>query len=219
MLNIGDVINLEMKDATADKFKCKVVEIKDNQFYIDYPVNEATGKTAFLMNDTELLASFVNKEQNIYRFDTVVAGRLKEKIPMIILSYPGDDKLVKIQRREFVRIDTNVDIAIHGIHNEFAPFTTETVDISAGGTAIKLREGHKLEEGKEIIMWLSLPFQNAPIEYIKTKAEITNFIPVEKKGYIKAPAKFIDLDEKSKQLLIKYCFEQQILIRRKMAQY
>ena len=31
---------------------------------------------------------------------------------MLKLSYPGDDQLIKIQRREFVRVDTAIDVAV-----------------------------------------------------------------------------------------------------------
>lgn len=219
MLNIGDVIHLEMKDDTTINLRAKVVEIKGDQFHIDYPINEDTGRVTFLITGTELSASFINKEQVAYCFDTEVVGRLMEQIPVMIMSYPGDDKLVRIQRREFVRIDKNVDIAIHGVNNEFLPFTTETINISAGGTAIKLPEHHEFKKGQEIIIWFSLLFENESIEYIKTKAKITDFIPVEKRDYIKATVQFVDLDEGLRQTLIKYCFEQQILMRRKMAQY
>ena len=40
---------------------------------------------------------------------------------------------MKIQRSQFVRIETAVDVAIHPMNREFEPFTAMTEDISAGG--------------------------------------------------------------------------------------
>ncbi|MGM0874017.1 MAG: flagellar brake protein [Bacillota bacterium] len=215
MLNIGDVINLETKDEKVETLKCKLVERSGNQLYIDYPINAKTGRTTYLMIGTELIASFVNKDQNAFRFQTEVTGRVKDNIPMISLTYPGDEQLIRVQRRQYVRIDTTLDIAIHPRSNEFQPFTAVTTDISAGGSAIILPKSTKLKQGQEILVWFSLPFQNETIEYIKINAKIIRFIATENELFLKAPLQFIDIDEATRQTVIRFCFNQQILIRRK----
>ena len=55
-----------------------------------------------------------------------------------IIAYPGNQTLIKVQRRQYVRIPTTVDAAIHPLENEFTPFTTITEDISAGGTLLSM---------------------------------------------------------------------------------
>jgi c-di-GMP-binding flagellar brake protein YcgR len=215
VLNIGAVINLETKDEKVETLKCKLVERRGNHLYIDYPFNPKTGRTAYLMIGTELIASFVNKDQNLFRFQTEVTGRVKDNIPMISLTYPGDEQLIRVQRRQFVRIDTTLDIAIHPKSNEFQPFTAFTTDISAGGSAIILPKSTKLKQGQEILVWFSLPFQNETIEYIKINAKIIRFIATENESFLKAPLQFIDIDEETRQTVIRFCFNQQIQMRRK----
>ncbi|WP_273125908.1 flagellar brake protein [Metabacillus sp. HB246100] len=214
MIKIGDVINLETNGEVVEKLKCKLVERSGNKLFIDYPVNSETGRTAFLMLGTELIASFINKE-NVYRFQTEVTGRVKENIPMISLTYPGDDHLFRIQRREYVRIDTTVDIAIHPIHNEFEAFTAVTTDISAGGAALLVPKNNSIHANQVVTVWFALPFQNNSIKYVKIEAKLVRFIETENNHFIKVPIQFIDIDEEKRQLLIKYCFEQQIIMRRK----
>jgi c-di-GMP-binding flagellar brake protein YcgR len=215
VLDIGDVINLETKDGNVERLKCKLVDKKANQLYIDYPINESTGRTAYLMIGTELIASFINKDQHAFRFQTEVTGRVKENIPMISITYPGDDQLIRVQRREFVRIDTSLDVAIHPINNEFKPITAITTDISAGGAAIIVPKYTKLRQDQEIFVWFSLPFQNESIEYIKLNAKIIRFIPAENELFLKAPLQFLNIDEETRQTLIRFCFNQQILLRKK----
>ncbi len=216
MLNIGDVIHLETTGDNAEKLKCKLVERKGNQLFIDYPINMTTGRSAFLMIGTELIASFVsNKDQLAFRFQTEVTGRVKENIPMLSLSYPGDDQLIKIQRREYVRITTTLDVAIHPIFNEFQPFTAVTTDISAGGSAILIPKTVKLQKNQELFVWFSLPFQNGAIEHIKVHSKVIRILTVENIVFVKVPLKFIEIDEKTRQTLIRYCFQQQIQMKRK----
>lgn len=214
VIKIGDVISLETKGAKLERLKCKLVEKKGNKLYIDYPINQETGRSAFLMLGTQLVASFVSNE-SVFRFQTEVTGRIKENIPMISLTYPGDDQLIKIQRRQFVRIDANLDVAIYSLQNEFQAFTAVTADISAGGTALLLPKSIKLKEKQEIVIWFSLPFQNEGIEYIKVKGKIIRFIPADHDLFVKAPIEFQNIDEDTRQVLIRFCFNQQILIRRK----
>ncbi|WP_052738049.1 flagellar brake protein [Bacillus sp. SA1-12] len=90
MLKIGDVILLETKDKNGERLKCRLVESKENQLYIDYPINTDTGRLSYLMLGTELFASFINKEQHAFSFQTVVTGRIKETFPMLSITYPGD---------------------------------------------------------------------------------------------------------------------------------
>jgi c-di-GMP-binding flagellar brake protein YcgR len=214
VIKIGDVISLETKGAKLERLKCKLVEKKGNKLYIDYPINQDTGRSAFLMLGTQLDASFVSNE-NVFRFQTEVTGRIKENIPMISLTYPGDDQLIRIQRRQFVRINANLDVAIHSLNNEFQPFTAITADISAGGTALLLSKSVRLKEKQEINIWFSLPFQNEGIEYIKVKGKIIRFIPADHDLFVKAPIEFQNIDEDTRQVLIRFCFNQQILMRRK----
>ena len=158
MMNIGDVLTLEIKYSDKlEKYKCKLVEKNGQHMFIDYPINLETNKTAFLLDGTQLKCSFVNKYGSVYMFETEVLGREKQNIPMLILNDPGSDQYIKIQRRQYVRVETSVDIAIHPTNFEFKPFVTVTDDISAGGVAIIASNKINLQSGMKINCWLVLP--------------------------------------------------------------
>ena len=113
LLSIGTIIVID-KDFTKDseKFKSKVVDIGDGFIMIDYPTHIETGRTAFFMDGTQLHVTFTDSMKMSYAFRTEVGGRLNKGIPMLKLSYPGDEQLIKIQRREFVRVESAIDIAV-----------------------------------------------------------------------------------------------------------
>jgi c-di-GMP-binding flagellar brake protein YcgR len=136
LLSVGTIIVID-KDFTKDseKFKSKVVDIGDGFVMIDYPTHIETGRTAFFMDGTQLHVTFVDNMKLSYAFRTEVGGRLNKGIPMIKLSYPGDDQLIKIQRREFVRVESAIDIAVE----KDGRFTQHVAaDLSAGGVALGL---------------------------------------------------------------------------------
>ena len=134
LLSIGTIIVID-KDFTKDseKFKSKVVDIGDGFVMIDYPTHIETGRTAFFMDGTQLHVTFIDNMKMSYAFRTEVGGRLNKGIPMIKLSYPGDEQLIKIQRREFVRVESAIDIAVEK-DGRFTQFVA--ADLSAGGVAL-----------------------------------------------------------------------------------
>lgn len=210
-LKIGTLITLEpINSESMERFKCKVVEQKDGNIYIDYPVSTTTNRTSFLSRGSQFRASFIDEEKIAHAFKTEVLGRVKANIPMIMLSFPTDEEIYKIQRREFVRVLTPVDVAIR-FNDEYYQFVTE--DISAGGLAIILNQKVAFKENDEFDMTIALPFSNKDVKYIQTRASVIRII--ERDDCVIAPLHFTDTDELDRQYLVRFCFERQLLIRKK----
>lgn len=215
MMKIGDQLILELKYTDKlDKFKCKVVEKRDSYIYIDYPINMETNKTAFFIDGTQLKCSFVAGDGSVYLFETGVIGRVKQNIPMIVLHYPGDDQLIKIQRRQYVRVETAIDVAVHPRASEFEPFVAVTDDISAGGAAIIAANHQKLATGMELILWAVLPMQNGDYHYFKFPSKVVRIIPLEN-GRNKVSLQFQHVEPQERQVLFRFCFDRQVSMRKK----
>ncbi|MBK3497266.1 flagellar brake domain-containing protein [Viridibacillus sp. YIM B01967] len=210
-LKIGTLITLEPTfSESMECFKCKVVEQKDNIFYIDYPVSTTTNRTSFLSEGSQFHASFIDEAKIAHAFKTEVLGRVKANVPMIMLSLPTDEKILKIQRREFVRVLTPVDVAVR-FNDEYYQFVAE--DISAGGSAIILNQKVAFKEDDEIEVTIVLPFSNKEVKYVQTKAQVIRII--ERDDCVIAPLSFNDTDEVDRQHLVRFCFDRQLLIRKK----
>ncbi|MBS4191055.1 flagellar brake domain-containing protein [Bacillus sp. FJAT-49705] len=216
MVKIGDVLVLEPRYSDKiEKYKCKIVEKKDNSLYIDYPINMETGRTIFLMDGAQFKASFVTADGSVFLFECEVLRRIKLNIPMIIISYPGADQLVRIQRRQFVRVETAVDVAVYASEEgEFPPFVTVTDDISAGGAAIISDNKRNLSPNMMIDNWFVLPMQNGEVHYLKLKSKIIRILEVnESKSIISI--QFIDISPLDRQILLRFCFDRQLAHRKK----
>jgi c-di-GMP-binding flagellar brake protein YcgR len=218
MIEIGDTLILESMDGKeVHEYRCKVVEIFPNYVHIDYPVNKKTGKTVFLLNGMQFKASFVGKDDCLYLFDTEVTGKVRDPIPMVVLSYPGEEQLVRVQRRQYVRVEAIVDVAVHPLHGEFPPFTTMTTDISAGGAAIVLPEDRskQLRPGMVVEAWLVLKMKSGDYHYLKLPAKIVRVFQVERSHVYKASLQFLITNPQERVLLIRYSFDRQLEMRKK----
>jgi c-di-GMP-binding flagellar brake protein YcgR len=219
LIQIGDVLTLELMsqedELEAEKLKCRLVDIKDNAFYIDYPISLRTNRAAFLLDGTQLKVTFVgNDGSSIYLFHSEINGRVKKNIPMLILTYPGDKNLIKIQRRQYVRVETAVDIAIHPLEYEFDPITTITDDISAGGAAVLIPHEMSFKTDMRILAWLVLVMQNGEYHYLKLQSKIVRILPFNETRN-KISIQFIDVSNQERQLLLRFSFERQLEAKKK----
>ncbi len=198
----------------SEKYKCKLVEREGNNLYIDYPINQETNKTAFLLDGTQLKATFLAEDGTVYLFESEVKGRVKLKIPMVVLSYPGDGHLVKIQRRQFVRVETPVDVAIHPESNEFIPFVSVTDDISAGGAAIIAQTSSSLKANMQIHTYFVLAMQNGDNYYLRLKSKVIR-VSEPQNGKSLISVQFMETSPQDRQLLLRFCFDRQLAMKKK----
>ncbi|MBN8200303.1 MULTISPECIES: flagellar brake protein [Bacillaceae] len=215
MINIGETLLLELTySEKSEKYKCKLAEREGNNLYIDYPINQETNKAAFLLDGTQLKATFLAEDGTVYLFESEVMGRVKLKIPMMVLSYPGDEHLVKIQRRQFVRVETPVDVAIHPESNEFIPFVSVTDDISAGGAAIIAQSRSSLKANMQIHTYFVLAMQNGDNYYLRLKSKVIR-VSEPKNGKSLISVQFMDVSPQDRQLLLRFCFDRQLAMKKK----
>lgn len=210
-IKIGTLLQLEPAySKRIEKFRCKVVEQKDNIIYIDYPINESTKKTAFLIDGSEFRANYQTEDKQAFAFNTQVVGRKSGNIPMIMLSCPEDSGFIKIQRREYVRVETPVDVAL-----QFGDYKYQLIaeDISAGGLALILKGAVSFKDGDDVVLTIVLPFSNGEINYVVTNA---NIVRIFERDNIKiATIRLTDTDEIDQQHIVRFCFERQLLNRKK----
>ncbi|SDN00728.1 c-di-GMP-binding flagellar brake protein YcgR, contains PilZNR and PilZ domains [Psychrobacillus sp. OK028] len=210
-IKLGTQLTLEptFTDKT-EKYRCKVVDL-DNQFiYIDYPMDTLSNRTVFLMDGMQLRATFVEESKAVYAFQTEVLGKISKQIPVVKLALPAASEFLRIQRRDFVRVSTSVDISVQ-FEEERYQFVTD--DISAGGTAVILNKEVNFKAGDEVTLLIPLLFNNGDIKYVTTLAQVIRIF--EKGSLTIASLQFTDTDDLDKQQIVRFCFERQLLIRKK----
>jgi c-di-GMP-binding flagellar brake protein YcgR len=214
MINIGDTLVLELKqDSKFERYKCRLVEKNGEFLYIDYPINIDTSKTAFLLDGTQLKVTFASGE-SAYLFESEIIGRVKKEIPMMKISFPGNQNVIKIQRRQFVRVETGVDVAIHSLDSTFKPFTAITRDISAGGSLIVTDKPIDFNDGTVISCWFVLPMQNGEYHYINLMSKVIRMIE-NKDTHKTFSLEFIDVKPLERQILLRFSFDRQLKMKKR----
>ncbi|WP_306807550.1 flagellar brake protein [Cytobacillus gottheilii] len=215
LIKIGDTIILETKySESGERYKSKVIDQTEHYIYIDYPKNMETDKTAFLLDGTQLKASFVANAGAVYLFDSEVAGKVKRNIPMIMLTYPGDEQLMKIQRRQYVRVETTVDAAVHSPNEYFPPLVCVTEDISAGGASLSTKSLIHLEPEMDVNLWLVLLMHGGEYHYLNLKSKVVRIINNDDSKR-KISVQFSNINPNERQLLLRFCFDRQLALKKR----
>ncbi|TFE03101.1 flagellar brake protein [Jeotgalibacillus salarius] len=210
-MKIGTVLTIEPMHASQnDKYKSRLVEISGGKLYIDYPISISTNKTVFLIDGMQLRISYTDDKNDAFTFETEVKGRKNANIPMIALEEPVDEDVVKIQRRQFVRVNASIDLSIK---TDSLKFVTVTEDISAGGLSFIMKEGMNFHSGDDLELFLVLPMRNGDTQYLKVAGEITRTKQVDRIHI--GMVKFNDLTAIERQLLLRYTFECQLKMKEK----
>lgn len=214
-MKIGSNLTLEFKETgnKTEKFKCKIIDKVENEIIVDYPINTRTLKQEFHSIGTNFKVSYRGEDNSIYEFITKINRRVRLTIPGIALAIPEKEKITRIQRREFMRIDASIDVAIHSKKNQFEAFTAITSDISGGGLSIIVPDASLYELGQLLDVWMVLKMNGDDIHYVYSNSEIV-FIKVDD-GIHKVSLKFLDIEVNEQQKIIRFCFEKQREARKK----
>ncbi|MGP4107417.1 flagellar brake protein [Virgibacillus sp. L01] len=213
-MKIGTLLNLELKQKQKDKiekYRCKIVDKNEDYLFIDYPIDIKTNKTAFLHKGTHLSAEYVGNDQSVYKFQTEIVAKVKLNVPTLAINFPDKDNIKRIQRREYVRIETAIDIAFHSSNDSF---TTVTSDISGGGMSIIVPNGNKMKEKEEANVWIVLQMHSGEFQYVTALVEVIRIKESETAANI-ASLKIIQVTKADRQSIVRYCFEKQREARKK----
>ncbi|MEK6454587.1 flagellar brake protein [Caldifermentibacillus hisashii] len=216
MFKLGTILTIEkVNDDQFQRYKSKIMDFDEDTISIDYPVELHSNRMLYVMNGEQLKISFVEEEsEQAYQFITMVIGKRKETIPLLVLSCPKQEDIVRIQRREFVRINYAIDVAVHPLYNEFAPFNTITNDISAGGASIFVPKNIPISQHQEILCWFVLPRRSGEYHYLKFTCEVVRIIDYNETRKILS-LKFLNNSQKQEQILLQFCYEAQVALRKK----
>lgn len=215
-MEVGQKLSLLIKNTKnhqMEEYRCKIIGIDHQYVFIDYPINTNTQRTSVFPNGTILLATYIDKDKKLYQFHTKIQKRVILTIPGLAIELPKTETFKQIQRREYVRVNAAIDIAIHPTDRTFTPFTTITNDISGGGISAIIPERIMLEKGQILSLWLVVHMKSE-INYIQLQGEVIHINDFNS-GLRTASIKFTTISDKIRQMIIQFVFEKQREARKK----
>ncbi|MDT3426839.1 c-di-GMP-binding flagellar brake protein YcgR [Paenibacillus forsythiae] len=208
--------NLFIQEASSDasetevEYRSRIAEVEDEAFLIEIPMQESNGRLKKLHIGDELSVYFMTEGGIKNYFYTHVLGFKEDVIRMVRVHKPAKDEILKIQRRSFLRVSAELELAARtaaGIR-----FLVRTEDISGGGTSFMTDISVPLEMGDHLQCWILLPYRNGSSEHAQFEAEVVRMKKLEN-GRSLAMLKFVNILDGERQKIIRYCFERQFDFR------
>lgn len=194
------------------EYKCRVIDIQEEAILVDIPINQETRRQSLFELNSIVDVSFSHKDA-VYRFPSMIIKMdLTEKIPWMALAY-FPDRLQKIQRREYIRVETILDVSVHFPHSECKDFVTVTHDLSGGGAALLVDKSLSIPSDVEVDVIIILPLKGE-LQYIPIYGKTVRLLE-RKEGKNILSVKFNNMTQDDQQKIIQYCFQKQLADHKK----
>ncbi len=194
----------------AVEYKSRIADEEEDGLLIEYPLNEKTGRTKRLYLGDEMSVFFVEADGVKHYFDSHVIGFKEDGVRLVKIMKPDPEKMTRVQRRSFLRVPAELDLAVK-ISGK-GRFVCKTDDVGGGGISFLYREQQGLKSEDAIQCWLLLPYKNGSVDHASFTAEVVRIKELES-GRRQAMIKFIDISDSERQKIIRYCFERQLEYR------
>lgn len=198
------------EEEAAVEYRSRIADELEDCLLIENPINDRTGRFQRLFLGDELSVYYMTDAGVKNYFDSHVLGFAEDVVRLIKITKPDPEKLTKIQRRNFLRVPAELEIAVK--LSDRVRFVCKTDDVGGGGISFICEGKWSLMTGQTLDCWLLVPYKNGSIEHATFKAEIVRVVEMES-GRLQAMIKFISISDGERQKIIRYCFEKQLEYR------
>jgi len=194
------------------EYKSRIADISEEHMLIEVPLNESTGRFKKLHLGDELSTFFLVEGGVKHYFNSHVVGFKEDVIRLISIQRPAPEHITKIQRRSFLRVEGELELAVR--LTEQIKFVAMTDNVGGGGISFLCDGKWKLKSGDILDCWLLVPYRNGSLDHSNFKSEIIRAKSLES-GRIHMMCKFMAISDGERQKIIRYCFERQLDFRKR----
>jgi c-di-GMP-binding flagellar brake protein YcgR len=198
---------------SQEEHKARIADINAEQITMEIPINVKTGRFKRLYSGDQLSIYYLTEGGVKNYFNSEVIGFSEaEAIRLVLIKSPEPEQITKVQRRSFLRVPAELEIAVK-LQNKLQ-ITAITDDVGGGGVSF-ICDGHVPIKDKEIVTcWLLLNFKNGSIDHMPFSAQVVRIKSLET-GKQLIMCSYVEIADHERQKVIRYCFERQLDFRKK----
>lgn len=192
------------------EYKSRISDNEEDAFLIEVPMEIGRNRLKRLYIGDELSAYFMGDGGVKHYFNTYVLGFTNDVVHQVRIRKPDPSSITQMQRRDFLRVPAELELAIQFKNGERCLVRTE--DVGGGGVSY-YSEGKQTVNTEDLLnCWLLVPYRNGSIEHVPFEAEVVRKKKLDN-GKEQVMLKFISITDYERQKLIRYCFERQFDFR------
>lgn len=204
-------VNSVDEEEAKQEYKGRIADIKDQYIFMEIPLHVKSGKLKKLYVGDEVNAYYATDGGAKNYFNTTVLGFKEDIVRLVIMKMPERDAITKVQRRNFLRVPAELEVAVKV--TEQIKFVAKTEDVGGGGVSF-ICEAYVPVEVREVVScWLLVPYKNGSIDHAQFKGEIVRIKELEN-GRKLVMLQFSEIADVERQKVIRFCFERQLDYRK-----
>jgi|GEM_PF-532189 len=213
---VGQIIYIYTTNAQNEQeieYRTRLADENKTELLLDIPVSVKTNKLSYIPVGKSIRIEFTLSTGVRYQYETTLLKYKKSEIDLIVVPKPiEENQLTHVQRRNFFRVETDVDIAI--LKTDLTRKVYRTEDIGGGGISFIAGPKDEFNVGEIIDCWILLNYRNGSIEHANFKAEVVR-VKEEERGFKVVMLRYFDITESERQRIIRFSLAKQIELKEK----
>ncbi|UUZ79476.1 flagellar brake domain-containing protein [Paenibacillus sp. P26] len=213
--SINQVLHIQVnsidEEEAKQEYKSRISEITGSAISMEVPINEKTGRLKRLYPGDELSVYFISEGGVKNYFNSSVLGFTNDTIRLVLIKKPDPEAITKVQRRNFLRVPAELEIAAK--FSDQLQFVSITDDVSGGGISFVCDGYIPVSSGSTLSCWSLVPFKNGQIEHVPFHGEIVRVNP-SPNGKQQVMLRFSEITDRDRQKIIRFCFERRLELRK-----
>lgn len=198
----------EVAEDAIITLRSRVADMDNNNLYIEIPLDEKSRKYYRTQLGEKLQLYFFTPDGVKHLFASTVTGFRKEAVlSLVALRKPVLEEITKDQRRSFLRVEANLEIAVK--IGDKLRFVAVTEDVGGGGISFTCERKWPIVPNQIINCWLLLNYKDGSIGHSRFDGEVVRVLPVEPAKHL-IMTRFNNIADSDQQKVIRYCFERQL---------
>ncbi len=193
--------------AQAVTLRSRVADLDASHIYIEVPLDEKSRRYYRCQQGEALQLYFFTAEGVKHLFQTEVTGFRKDGVPLVAVRKPEPEEITKDQRRSFLRVEANLELAVS--LNDKLKFVAVTEDVGGGGVSFTCERRLPIVPNTALDCWLLLSYKGGSIAHAAFEGEVVRVMPVEPDKHL-VMVRFKEILDSDQQKIIRYCFERQL---------
>lgn len=207
MMQTGDLIMV--RNSEDRQGRTKVTAVTNRLIWMEAPSEADTLKTFILSEDESIHVYFFKEKGRLYGFESEIVERQNDPLrgQRYAIRRPTDQQIERVQRRQFVRVPLLLDVALYPHKTKFEPFTTVSLDLSAGGILI-LANHLPIELKDEVELTFLLPAEHGGTHTLDVLGELVRVDRREERYEL--AFQFTQIHDRSRELVLRHCYQAQM---------
>ncbi|MCD9021232.1 flagellar brake protein [Cohnella silvisoli] len=203
---IPEIVNKEA-DTPPLTLRSRVADLDDKNIYIEIPLDEKSRKLYRSELGEKFQLFFFTQEGVKHLFASSVTGFRKDSVPLVSIRKPELEEITKDQRRSFLRVEANLELAVK--IGDKLRFVAITEDVGGGGISFTCERKWPIVPNAVLSCWLLLSYKGGSVAHARFEGEVVRVLPVEPDKHL-IMMRFQEIADSDQQKIIRYCFERQL---------